>query len=96
MALSQAARRRRIAGPRLDADGQCHLCNRRFQVARNVDRERLERRNVERVQRRLAARPEALRVRFRPAEIPASVFPPPVGATSKTESPRAAWSSSAS
>ena len=54
-ALALALRARRIAGARLDADRQPHLGNRRFQIARDIDGERLERRNVERVQPALAA-----------------------------------------
>ncbi len=49
-ALALALRGRRIAGAGLDADRQAHFRDRRFQVARDVDRERLQRRNVERVQ----------------------------------------------
>ena len=42
--------RRRVAGAGLDADRQPHFRNRRFEVARDVDRERLQRRDVEGVQ----------------------------------------------
>ena len=54
-ALALALRARRIAGARLDADRQPHLGDRRFQIARDIDGERLERRDVERVQPALAA-----------------------------------------
>ena len=43
-------RHRRIAGAGLDLDRQPHLGNRRLQIARDVDRERLQRRDVEGVQ----------------------------------------------
>ena len=49
-ALALALGGRRVAGARLDADRQAHLGDRRFQVARDIDSERLERRDVERVQ----------------------------------------------
>ena len=42
-ALALALRGRRVAGAGLDADRQAHFCDRRFEVARNVDRERLQR-----------------------------------------------------
>ena len=45
---------RRVAGARLDADRQPHLGDGRFEVARDVDRERLQRRDVERMQPALA------------------------------------------
>ena len=54
-ALALALRSRRVAGARLDADRQPHFGDRRFQIARDIDGERLERRNVERVQAALAA-----------------------------------------
>ena len=54
-ALALALRGRRVAGARLDADRQLHLGDRRFEVARDVDRERLQRRDVERVQALRAA-----------------------------------------
>ena len=50
VALALALRRRRVAGAGLDADGQAHLGDRALQVALDVDRERLQRRDVERVQ----------------------------------------------
>ena len=43
----------RVAGARLDADRQAHLRHRPFQIARDVDRERLQRRNVEGVEEAL-------------------------------------------
>ncbi len=53
-ALALALRGRRVAGARLDADRQPHFGDRRFQIARDIDGERLERRDVERVQSALA------------------------------------------
>ena len=53
-------RHRRIAGAGLDLDRQPHLGDRRLQIARDVDRERLQRRDVEGVAgRRCASRPAA-------------------------------------
>ena len=49
LALALAPRMRRVAGARLDADRQAHLRDRRFEIARDVDGERLERRDIERV-----------------------------------------------
>ncbi len=49
-ALPLPPRHRRVAGAGLDLDRQPHLGDRRLQIARDVDRERLERRDVERVQ----------------------------------------------
>ena len=43
-------RHRRIAGAGLDLDRQRHLGDRRFQIAGNIDRQRLQRRNVQRMQ----------------------------------------------
>ena len=63
-ALALALRGRRVAGARLDADRQAHLGDRRFQVARDIDGERLERRDVERVQAALAAHVAAGRDEF--------------------------------
>ena len=48
---------RRIAGAGLDAHGKPHFGDGNFEIARHVDGERLERRDVERVQRRAAQRP---------------------------------------
>ena len=48
--LTLAARRRRVAGARLQPDRQTHVRYRRFQVAFDVDRQRLQWRDVERVQ----------------------------------------------
>ena len=53
--LALALRGRRVAGARLDADRQLHLGDRALEIARDVDRERLQRRDVERVQPALAA-----------------------------------------
>ena len=53
-ALALALCSRGVAGAGLDADRQPHFRDRRFQIARNVDRERLQRRDVERVQAALA------------------------------------------
>ena len=50
MALALALGRRRIAGPRFHADIETHLADRVFEIARNVDRQRLERRHIERMQ----------------------------------------------
>ena len=54
-ALALALRRRRVAGAGLDPDRQLHLGDRRLEIARDVDGERLQRRDVERVQPALAA-----------------------------------------
>ena len=48
--LALALRGRRVAGAGLDADRQLHLGDRPLEIARDVDRERLQRRDVERVQ----------------------------------------------
>ena len=53
--LALALRGRRVAGAGLEPDRQRHLGDRAFEVARDVDRERLERRDVERVQPARAA-----------------------------------------
>ena len=49
-ALARLAVRRGVAAARLDADGEAHLLDRGHQVALDVDRQRLERRDVERVE----------------------------------------------
>ncbi|GAM03979.1 hypothetical protein MBENS4_0977 [Novosphingobium sp. MBES04] len=49
-ALAGLAIRRRVAAARLDADRQLHVLDRGDQVALNVMRQRLERRDVQRVQ----------------------------------------------
>ena len=56
--LAGAARGRRVAGAGLELDRQPHLRHRHGQIARDVDRQRLERRDIERVDRscRLAFR----------------------------------------
>ncbi len=97
-ALACALRDRRIAGARLDPDRQLHLGNRRFEIARDVDGERLQRRDVERVQafasvRSVACRSKQFLAASRRARSistsvgrnPASVLPPPVGAISSTD-----------
>ena len=48
-------RMRRVAGAGLDADRQAHLGDRLLEVARDVDGQRLQRRDVERVQPRAVA-----------------------------------------
>ncbi len=48
-ALALAARGGRVAGARFDAHRQVHVDDGRFEIARDVDRERLQRRDVERV-----------------------------------------------
>ena len=55
-ALALALRGRRIAGAGLDPDRQPHLGDRLLEIARDVDRERLQRRDVERVQAACPAR----------------------------------------
>ena len=49
-ALARLAVGRRVARARLDANGQPHFLDRLEQVALHVDRQRLQRRDVERVQ----------------------------------------------
>jgi hypothetical protein len=48
--LTLAPRHRRVAGAGLHLHRQAHLRNRRLEVARNVDGERFQRRDVEGVQ----------------------------------------------
>ncbi len=48
--LPRPSRHRRVAGARLGADRQLHLRDGRRQVARHVDGQRLQRRDIERVQ----------------------------------------------
>ena len=50
LALAQPAALRRVAGPALRAHRQLHLGHRLFEVAADVRRQRLQRRDVERVQ----------------------------------------------
>jgi hypothetical protein len=50
LALPDASVRRRVAGARLDHDGQVHLPHRVREVAGNIGGQRLERADVERVQ----------------------------------------------
>ena len=59
--LPRAARHRRVAGARLGADRQLHLRDRRRQVARHVDGQRLQRRDIESVQTAPAVGARALR-----------------------------------
>ena len=54
LALAQPAALRRVAGPALGAHRQLHLGDRRVEVAADVGRQRLQRRDVERVQLALA------------------------------------------
>ena len=70
-ALALALRGRRVAGAGLDADRQAHLADRRFEVARDVDGERLQRRDVERVQALRA--PQLLAGRDHPARLGAAL-----------------------
>ena len=91
-------RHRRVAGAGLDPDRQPHLGDRRLEIARDVDRQRLQRRDVERVQaaacagccgrwRRVLAAPSR-RVSLNSTSVgrkPASVLPAPVGAISSAE-----------
>ncbi len=55
--LALSLRGRRVAGAGLDPDRQPHFGDRPLQIARDIDRERLERRDVKRVQ---TARPAEL------------------------------------
>ena len=102
-------RHRRIAGAGLDLDRQAHLGDRRLQIARDIDRKRLERRDVEGVQ--AATSYSLARVRgeggaaneVRPplsstkvGRNPASVLPAPVGAIKSAERSQLAFASSAS
>ena len=102
-ALALALRDRRVAGAGLDADRQPHLGDRPLEIARDVDRERLQRRDVERVQaavRRIPRPVETQLAGLRAAERaasstsvgrkPASVLPAPVGAISSAERPACA------
>ena len=60
-ALPGAARHRGVAGARLGADRQLHLVDRRHEVAGDVDGQRLQRRDIERVQAAPAVGARALR-----------------------------------
>ena len=80
--------RGRVAGAGLHRHRQPHLGDGRFQIARHVHRQRLERRDVERVQARWRATRLGRPARsIRLGRKPARVLPPPVGATSSTLSP---------
>ena len=96
-ALARLARGRGIAGARLDADRKAHLLDRSEQVAMHVGGERLERRDIERVDAALPLRrctsPDS---ETRLGRKPASVLPAPVGAISRVERRCAALSSRAS
>ena len=50
LTLARAAVSRRVTRPRLGGDGQPHLPQRGFEISADVGRQRLERRNIERVQ----------------------------------------------
>ena len=86
-ALALALALRRVAGPRLDGDRQAHLGQRRLQIAVDIHRERLQRRDIERVQ---SGTGRYVASSARLGRKPASVLPPPVGATSRAERPAAA------
>ena len=95
IALPGAARSRRVAGARLERDGQPHLRDRLGEVAGNVGGERLQRRDIEgvdRARRGLAAHWGSTRLGRKPAK----VLPPPVGAMSSVSRPARASSSKAS
>ena len=71
-------------------DRQAHLGDRRHQVALDVDRQRLQRRDVEGVDAARRVRPAAARsARSGWAGSPARVLPPPVGAISRASRPGA-------
>ena len=92
-------RRRRVAGARLQPDRQAHLGDRPLEVARDVDRQRLQRRDVERVEAAALAgsgRGQRRRSSTSVGRKPASVLPAPVGAISSTERPARARASSSS
>ena len=81
----------RVAGARLEADGEAHLGDRPFEVARDIDGERFQRRDVERV-RPAPAGPLGRRPLVQRDEVgrnPASVLPAPVGAMSSVSRPAA-------
>ena len=86
---------RRVAGARLEPDRQAHLGDRRFEVAVDVDGERLQGRDVERVRAdqrarrasRSFARNRARERSTRLGRKPASVFPAPVGAMRSADFP---------
>jgi len=95
ISLALAAAGRRVAGARFGAHVEPHLRHRRFQIARHVHRQSLQRRDIERMQSARAP-PWPHRQFNQRRQKPARVLPPPVGATSNTDSPRAACSISAS
>ena len=87
--LPLRAVRRRIAGAGLDLDGQRPSPRPARRGCAHVDGQRLERRDVERVQASRLAEGRALRPAssMRLGRKPASVLPPPVGAISSTDRP---------
>ena len=104
-------RHRRVAGAGLDLDRQPHLGDRRLQIARDIDRERFQRRDIEGVKAAGALHAaaggdeillaSALRRRggressTSVGKNPASVLPAPVGAISSAERSSRAFASSA-
>ena len=107
-ALALALGGGRVAGAGFQPHVEAHLLHRDFQVARDVDRQRFERRDIERVQALRAARMSrpvetsrrgAAVVSYNSTSVgrkPASVLPPPVGAISSTERPSRALASNSS
>jgi hypothetical protein len=103
LALAQPPALRRVAGPALGAHRQLHLGDRRLEVAADVGGQRLQGRDVERVQLALAlGSARSLPARRRSVSSisdgrkPARVLPPPVGAISSALLPCRASSISAS
>ena len=103
-------RHRGVAGAGLDFDRQRHLGDRRFKIARDIDRERLQRRDIKRVEAAAAlhAAPggDDAAARDPPAAAgalnstrvgknPASVLPAPVGAINSAERSSRAFANSA-
>ena len=90
LALAQAPALRRVAGAALGAHRQLHLGDRQLEVAADVGRQRLQRRDVERVQLALALGMREVLAGLRRRSVssisdgrnPAKVLPPPVGAIS--------------
>ena len=90
-------RHRGVAGAGFDLDRQRHLGDRGFQIARDIDRQRLQRRNVERMQ---AAAALLRRVRWRRVfcHLPAQGKErkaPPASAGTRPASCRPRWARSA-
>ena len=91
--LALAARDAGVAGARLGLDRQAHLGDRRHQVAFDVDRQGLQRRDVEGVDAGAAAlRGGRSASSIRLGRNPARVLPPPVGAISRASRPPSAFS----